>query len=381
MSTERPAASGHPQDDDPRMTRRFDEGERRPRRRDTLDDNEIRASERQDEGHARVYEEAPRSRSRQRQERPETRRRAPDERIRELILALGDPNHPEHAQAVSELVAIGPAAVPALGGALSPDRPWLTAYRAAETIAQIGDGRASGALIGALRHPNSNVRWSVVRALAEVGDTRTLWALRRVAHDDRGKTSWGESVADTAQFALDRLQSRSALLRFSDPVKTALVFVAMFAALLFAGDRVQALLTELRRPVAAPEVAAAPSEDETAGPEEAGAGAAVESATADVLGTPTARSITPTPSVITSTVKSGSGNVRSQAQLGDNVIGIVNEGDELIFLAVQGDWYYVQLGQKRSARSNIRGDRGWVSRVVVNEPSTRPPQVTPTRTP
>src|SRR4028118_1233029 len=131
MSTDRPAASGHPQDDDPRMTRRFDEAERRPRRRDLLDDNEFRASERQDEGHARVYEETPRLR--QKQERPESRRRAPDERIRELILALGDPNHPEHAQAVSELVAIGPAAVPSLGGALSPDRPWLTAYRAAET--------------------------------------------------------------------------------------------------------------------------------------------------------------------------------------------------------------------------------------------------------
>src|SRR4051794_25405867 len=86
------------------------------------------------------------------------RPRVSQDRTRELILALGDPNHPEHGQAVGELVAIGPSAVGALGAALSPDRPWLTSYRAAEALAQIGDGRASGALIGALRHPNSNVR-------------------------------------------------------------------------------------------------------------------------------------------------------------------------------------------------------------------------------
>jgi hypothetical protein len=383
MSTDR-GASRRGQDDDPRMTRQFDTNDFRTQSRDgDLEPTEIGAYERQDDNRARIYEQPARTaRGRRREERTEARRRAPDERIRELILALGDPNHPEHAQAVSELVAIGPAAVPALGSALSPDRPWLTAYRAAETIAQIGDGRASGSLIAALRHPNSNVRWSVVRALAEVGDTRTLWALRRVAHDDRGKTSWGESVADTAQFALDRLQSRSALLRFSDPVKTALVFVAMFAALLFAGDRVQALLTELRRSVEAPDIAAVAAEDATAGPDDTSAGAASETATAEPAATPTTRALTtPTPSVIVSTVKSGSGNVRSSAGLGDNVIGIVNEGDELIFLAVSGDWYYVELGEERSARSNIQGGRGWVSRVVVNEPSRRPPQVTPTRTP
>lgn len=386
MSKEVPGVPGRPQDEDPRLTQRFEELERGAGRRENQEEQEVGSYERHDDSNARIYDAPPvrgrsRRRDERRDERPEARRRAPDERIRELIRALGDPNHPEHAQSVSELVAIGPAAVPALGSALSPDRPWLTSYRAAETIAQIGDGRASGALIGALRHPNSNVRWSVVRALAEVGDTRTLWALRRVAHDDRGKTSWGESVADTAQFALDRLQSRSALLRFSDPVKTALVFVAMFAALLFAGDRVQSLLTELRRTVSAPDVSAAPPVDTTATADAEGGLALDTTVTPDVLATPTVRALTPTPSVITSTVKSGSGNVRSQAQLGDNVIGIVNEGDELIFLAVQGDWYYVELGDKTSARSNIQGGRGWVSRVVVNDPSTRPPQVTPTRTP
>ena len=54
--------------------------------------------------------------------------------------------------------------VPALNEALNPHRPWLSAYRAAEALGQIGDGRAAGPLLDALRHPNSNVRWSAVRA-------------------------------------------------------------------------------------------------------------------------------------------------------------------------------------------------------------------------
>ena len=68
------------------------------------------------------------------------------ERIASLIAALGDPSHPLHHQAVDDLMAIGAPAVPALNDALSPNRPWLTAYRAAETLGQIGDGRAAGPL-------------------------------------------------------------------------------------------------------------------------------------------------------------------------------------------------------------------------------------------
>lgn len=303
----------------------------------------------------------------------EQRPRVYEDRVRELILALGDPNHPEHAQAVSELVAIGPIAVPALGAALSPDHPWLTAYRAAEALAQIGDGRASGSLISALRHPNSNVRWSVVRALAEVGDTRTLWALRRVARDDRGKTSWGESVADTAQLALDRLESRSALLSFAEPIKTAVVFVAMFAAVLFAAHNVQAVMSEMRTSVAPPVLAASSATSTSEGNE---SGIDV-TATAEALPTP----VVTASAAITSTVKAGSGNVRSTPELGDNVVGFVNQGDVLTFLAVSGDWYLVELGSPHSSQSKINGGRGWVSRIVVNEPSQRPPAVTPTPSP
>ncbi len=337
MSTQAQDAAGFPEDDVPRMTARLDDFEQRPRNN--------------------------------------------DDRVRELIIALGDPNHPQHAQAVSELVAIGPAAVPSLGAALGPDRPWLTSYRAAEAIAQIGDGRASGALINALRHPNSNVRWSVVRALAEVGDTRTLWALRRVANEDRGKTSWGESVADTAQLALDRLQSRSALLRFSEPIKTALVFVAMFAALLFAADRVQAVVAELRRDAAVPAaVAVAPAEEAattaTAGTEAATAGATATSG----LDAASAPSATTGPATLAGTVVAGTGNVRSSPALGNNIIGLVNKGDEVVFLGVSGDWFLIQLGPKVATTSKIRGGQGWVSRIVVDEPAQPVPTVRPSAT-
>lgn len=322
-------------------------------------------------------EEEPR-RDTARFERSQPRQTISQDHIRDLINALGDPNHPLHSQAVNDLVDIGQPAVMALSAALASSYPWLTSYRAAEALAQIGDGRASGALITALRHPNSNVRWSVVRALSEIGDTRTLLALRRVVNDDHGKTSWGESVSDTAQIALDRLQSRSALLRFSEPIKTALVFVAMLAVLAFASSRVQALRSELTSPSTPPPVvAAAPAADATATSEEDAAAGLEEE-------TPTAEA-TPEPSLppqIVSTVKVASGNVRDRPNVNGQQIGTVYNGDELIFLARNGDWYRVRLGQKRSDRSRITGDEGWVSGVVVNIPSASlPPESSATATP
>ncbi|MBV9788645.1 MAG: HEAT repeat domain-containing protein, partial [Chloroflexi bacterium] len=272
------------------------------------------------------------------QERP----RVSQDRLRDLINALGDPNHPLHSQAVNDLVDIGEPAVNALSSALSSNYPWLTSYRAAEALAQIGDGRASGALINALRHPNSNVRWSVVRALSEVGDTRTLLALRRVVHEDHGKTSWGESVADTAQLALDRLQSRSALLRFSEPIKTALVFVAMLAVLAFAGNRVQALREELGN-----------TQSNVPAPVVSGGGNLAETATTEPEESPTPEAATPTPSVVAAadeivgTVKA-SGNVRNGPNREARRIGQVTQGDEVVFLAKSGTWYRVRLGEEVS---------------------------------
>src|SRR5689334_14100314 len=181
--------------------------------------------------------------------RAETRaaQQAARERIANLIAALGDPTHPLHQSACDDLVALGDAAVPALNEALSPNRPWLTAYRAAEALGQIGDGRAAGPLLEALRHPNSNVRWSAVRALAVVGDARALLELRRVARDDRGKTSWGEPVAGAARSALNQMQSQNILLRGADLIKTAVACVLMLVALIVAWKVVGDLRSQLKQ--------------------------------------------------------------------------------------------------------------------------------------
>jgi len=83
----------------------------------------------------------------------------------------------------------------------------------------------------------------------------------------------------------------------------------------------------------------------------------------------------PTPSVITSTVKALGGNVRSSPALGNNVIGLVQQGDELVILGVRDDWYLVGLGTKTAPGSNIPGGQGWVRRGLINEPSQPPPLV------
>ncbi len=306
------------------------------------------------------------------------KQRVSQDRLRDLINALGDPSHPLHAVAVNELVEIGPPAVPMLTAALSPEYPWLTAYRAAEVLAQIGDGRANGALINALRHPNSNVRWSVVRALSEVGDTRAMIALRRVTHEDHGKTSWGESVSDTAQVALDRLQSRSVLLRFSEPIKTALVFVAMLAVLAFATSRVQALRSELSATVPPPTVAPASSGGTSSSAGVADIATDEPTPTPEPEATPTP-SITATPEIIGRVTTNA--NIRSGPGTQHSVIGAARQGDELVLLAESNGWYRVRLGANVSPESRINGDEGYIAQSLVDAPDTSLPPASATATP
>ncbi len=290
-------------------------------------------------------------------------KREQQERIRELVDALGDPNHPMHSQAINDLVDIGPPAVNALTAALAPSYPWLTSYRSAEALAQIGDGRAGSALIGALRHPNSNVRWSAVRALSEIGDTRALIALRRVGSEDHGKTSWGESVSDTAQMALDRLQSRSALLRFTEPIKTAFVFAIMLAVLAFATNRVQALRSQLQDTETPPAIIAA-EETETPVAEEAAASAAPEPTPEPTL--------EPTPEPITTEVITNA-NIRSGPGTTFAVVGNVQPGDQLVVIAQSndGNWYRIRLADDSDLE--IQGGEGFIAKSLVEEPSASIP--------
>lgn len=291
------------------------------------------------------------------------------ERIALLVGALGDPEHPLHQNAVDDLVALGESAVPALNEALRPTRPWLTSYRAAEALGQIGDGRAAGPLMEALRHPNSNVRWSAIRALASVGDARALIELRRVARDDRGKTSWGEPVAGAAQSALDQMQSRNLLLRGADLIKTAVACVLMLVSLIVAYSVVTSLRAELAQVGRLPDDAGAPvAIVSTALPTETPAPTDVPQ--------PTAAAPTPGPAATPAAALTGevitSGNVRAQPVRGDNVIGAVSEGDEVIFVAAtdDGEWFRVRLGERRAAGSRISSpdETGWVARTLITEP-------------
>ena len=296
------------------------------------------------------------------------------ERIASLIVALGDPSNPLHQHAVDDLVAIGEAAVPALNEALNPNRPWLTSYRAAEALGQIGDGRAAGPLLEALRHPNSNVRWSAVRALSVVGDARALLDLRRVARDDRGKTSWGESVAGAAQSALNQMQSQNILLRGADLIKTAIACVLMLVALIIAWEIVGNLRTELRQvghePVDPGVIAPlAPAPAQTADPLRQPPQAQPEP-TAPATALPTLQAV----AEITGTARV-TGNVRAfPIQNQNNRIGGITEGDEVIFLSrtPDGQWYRVRLGQRHANGSKINdpdgNETGWVRSSLLSEP-------------
>jgi hypothetical protein len=290
------------------------------------------------------------------------------ERISSLIGALGDPSHPLHHQAVDDLVTIGAPAVPALNDALSPNRPWLTAYRAAEALGQIGDGRAAGPLLDALRHPNSNVRWSAVRALAIVGDARALLELRRVARDDQGKTSWGEPVGGAAQSVLDQMQSHNMLLRGADLIKTAVSCVLMLVALILAWTVVTSLRAELRQ-VGHDQVGQEVIAEAETTPEP-GAEAqtpAEETPAAEPTAVPTVETV----QVISGTVLL-TGNVRGQPTRNGKRIGGVTEGDRIIFLAATADrnWYRVRLGEQHASASQIDSldGSGWVNRSLLSEP-------------
>jgi hypothetical protein len=301
------------------------------------------------------------------------------ERIRTLIDSLGDPQHPEHARAVDALAAIGAPAVPWLCDLLSDDHSWLVSYRAAEALGYIGDGSATGALIQALRHPNSNVRWNVVRALAQIGDVRTILELNRVVREDHGRTSWGESVASAAQSALDQMRTRSAWGQGLELVKTAVTSVLMILALVLAFNMLTTLRGELDRIEDASTTAAvqstlpSPAPVATLEPESQGV-AAVPDPAEEV---PTVPANTPTPDLsvaITGTVLQDS-NVRPEPSTNNQPIGQLRLGDRVIFLGRSegGDWYLVRLGERyanSSAINNPTGSgAGWVNRALVSTPS------------
>jgi hypothetical protein len=331
-----------------------------------------------------------------RQSRTRTGPLASRERITSLIAALGDPANPLHANAVDELVHIGGPAVPALSELMEPNQPWLASYRAAEAAGRIGDGRAAGALIRALGHPNSNVRWSAVRALTHVGDLRAALELRRVAENDQGRTSWGESVSAAAESALAELRSRSVWGQSLELIKTAVTAVLMILALILAVSVVTTLRGDLdafgavdpatlnAAPVLLPTLTAtAPlptSEPFLAATSEVTA--SVTASTAEIVAS----------TELTGTVLQAA-NVRPQPVTGNEPIGRLLQGDEIVFIARSPDnqWYLIRLGSRSAESSRINNPdgsgEGWINRALVTAPAgdlpvrevaLAPPQPTPT---
>jgi hypothetical protein len=307
------------------------------------------------------------------------------EQIASLIEALGDSAHPLHVTAVDELTALGPAVVPAICEALSPDRPWLTVYRAAEVAGRISDGRVTGPLIQALNHPNSNVRWSAVRALSQIGDVRALLELRRVAQHDQGRTSWGESVSGAAQSALTEIGRRSVWGQSLELIKTAVTAVLMIFALILAFSVVTRLREELdtfgliipgqtqipqfELPTAVPTTA--PDEDPLADTQSAPAPTAAAQPTSEAVFAPTANPLIAT-STITGTVRQDA-NVRPLPGTDNTPVGRLAAGDEVVFVARTADsvWFLVRLGERRNGASTIAtpDGTGWINQSLVSPPA------------
>lgn len=305
------------------------------------------------------------------------------DQIAALIAALGDKQSPLHAAAVDELVAYGAAAVPALCEALGPDRPWLTVYRAAEAAGRIADGRAAGPLIQSLNHPNSNVRWSAVRALTQIGDVRALLELRRVAQHDQGRTSWGEPVAGAAQSALNELGRRSVWGQSLELIKTAFTAVLLIFALILAFSVTSRLRAELDTfgqfipgqtqipqfdlPTPLPEERARAEAEPAPLPTSA---PSIAQPTVEPSLAPTGAAIGGT-AVLTGTIRQDA-NIRPSPGTGNEPVGRVFLGDEVEFLARNDNsqWFLVRLGAQRSSSSaiNTADGSGWVNQALVSAP-------------
>lgn len=304
---------------------------------------------------------------------------ASPERIKALIDALGDTQHPDHIQAVDALNEIGPPAVPALCDALQTQQPWLTAYRAAEALGCISDGSATGALIQALRHPNSNVRWSAVRALTQIGDLRALFELNHIAQHDHGRTSWGESVAAAAHSALDQMRNRGVVSQGVELVKTAVTSVLMILALILAFSVISTLRANLDQfgdasnttvqVVPTPQNAPPADENRSLAPPP------LESPTLQPLPSPTPD---PLENAITGTVLQGA-NVRPFPSTQNQPVGELSQGDEILFVGrtSDGDWYMIRLGERHADGSVIDNPNGsgtgWVNRALLSEPEGEVP--------
>jgi hypothetical protein len=119
--------------------------------------------------------------------------------IDELIEQLGDASVSQRRRAREALVARGPAALPALTGALNDTRRDIR-WEAARTLAAEPFPWAASALVRALEDEDMDVRWVVAEALIEQGREGARVILERLAGG--GHDIW---LYQGAHHALDAL--------------------------------------------------------------------------------------------------------------------------------------------------------------------------------
>jgi hypothetical protein len=209
-----------------------------------------------------------------------------------------------------------------------------------------------------------------------------LFALRRLAREDRSKTSWGESVAGVAQSAIDQMQGNNMVLKTMELVKTAISTVVFLLALVVAWnvfERVQGEMTSIgQQPVATSE-----SGDTTTDTE--------NTVSEDPVTTEATATLAPTEVLLgdVTGVVLKPGNVRSQPAIqANNVVGQVEVDDQIVYLATTPDrsWFKIRLGETYSAASSIASPDGigWVNKSLVDPPTVGLPiedMMLPTRAP
>jgi HEAT repeat protein len=125
-----------------------------------------------------------------------------------LIDALRDEDTIVRAEAAGALGGLGDrAAVDPLIRALY-DAHWEVRSNAALSLGALGDSRAAPHLIDALRDPNDEVRFWAARAAGDLGDPAALPALRAMQTGDPGQTPEG-AVRDAAAQAIAQIGERA----------------------------------------------------------------------------------------------------------------------------------------------------------------------------
>jgi HEAT repeat protein len=76
---------------------------------------------------------------------------------------------------------------------------------AVDALGKLNDIAASPALLGALRDPNSHVKWAAINALARLADPSTVSDLIDCLNDTDGPYWEAQRVCDVAAEALERI--------------------------------------------------------------------------------------------------------------------------------------------------------------------------------